>query len=121
MSSRIVYVYNRFLYYPKTESVIFLWYGERECFDSRRVRVCKRFIQSQNSNSAKYDSNQKETGVKAIQVDSLLQFAQEALQKAGLRTQDAETVAKTLVATDTFGVFSHGTNNLYNYIRKIHA
>lgn len=59
--------------------------------------------------------------MKAIQVDSLLQFAQEALQKAGLRTQDAETVAKTLVATDTFGVFSHGTNNLYNYIRKIHA
>ena len=59
--------------------------------------------------------------MKAIQVDELARFAQEALTKAGMCAQDAQTVAKALVTTDTFGVFSHGTNNLYNYIRKMQA
>ena len=59
--------------------------------------------------------------MKAIQVDELLRFAQAALEAAGVGAEDARTIANTLVTTDTFGVFSHGTNNLYNYIRKIQA
>ena len=59
--------------------------------------------------------------MKAIQVDELLRFAQAALEAAGVGAEDARTIANTLVTTDTFGVFSHGTNNLYNYIRKMQA
>ena len=59
--------------------------------------------------------------MKSIQVDELLRFAQEALEAAGVGAEDARTIANTLVTTDTFGVFSHGTNNLYNYIRKMQA
>ena len=59
--------------------------------------------------------------MKSIQVDTLFQFTREALIKTGLSAQNAEIVAQTLVTTDTFGVFSHGTNNLCNYIRKLNA
>ena len=59
--------------------------------------------------------------MKAIQVDELLRFAQAALEAAGVGAEDARTIANTLVTTDTFGVFSHGTNTLYNYIRKMQA
>ena len=59
--------------------------------------------------------------MKSIQVDELLRFAQAALEAAGVGAEDARTIANTLVTTDTFGVFSHGTNNLYNYIRKMQA
>ena len=59
--------------------------------------------------------------MKSIQVDELLRFAQGALEAAGVGAEDAQTIANTLVTTDTFGVFSHGTNNLYNYIRKMQA
>ena len=55
--------------------------------------------------------------MKAIQVDELLRFAQAALEAAGVGAENARTIANTLVTTDTFGVFSHGTNNLYNYIQ----
>lgn len=59
--------------------------------------------------------------MKSIQVDELLRFAREALEAAGVGAENAQTIANTLVTTDTFGVFSHGTNNLYNYIRKMQA
>ena len=59
--------------------------------------------------------------MKAIQVDELLRFAQAALEAVGVGAENARTITNTLVTTDTFGVFSHGTNNLYNYIRKIQA
>ena len=59
--------------------------------------------------------------MKAIQVDELLRFAQAALEAVGVGAENARTIANTLVTTDTFGVFSHGTNNLYNYIRKMQA
>lgn len=59
--------------------------------------------------------------MKSIQVDELLRFAQGALEAAGVGAENARTIANTLVTTDTFGVFSHGTNNLYNYIRKMQA
>lgn len=59
--------------------------------------------------------------MKAIQVDELLRFAQAALEAAGSARRMRGTIANTLVTTDTFGVFSHGTNNLYNYIRKMQA
>ena len=50
--------------------------------------------------------------MKAIQVDELLRFAQAALEAVGVGAENARTIANTLVTTDTFGVFSHGTNNL---------
>ena len=59
--------------------------------------------------------------MKAIQVDELLRFAQGALEAVGVGAENARTIANTLVTTDTFGVFSHGTNNLYNYIHKMQA
>lgn len=59
--------------------------------------------------------------MKAIRVDELLRFVRKTLMNAGVGEADAQTVANTLVTTDTFGVFSHGTNNLYSYIRKINA
>lgn len=58
---------------------------------------------------------------KRIQVTELMRFTQEALENAGISTSDALITANVLVTTDTFGVYSHGTNNLYNYIRKMQA
>ncbi len=59
--------------------------------------------------------------MKVIAVDKLHTFAQEALVQAGLSAHDARTAADALVTTDTFGVRSHGTNNLLGYIRKLQA
>ena len=59
--------------------------------------------------------------MKAIAVDRLHAFAQEAMEKIGLQAKDARTVADVLVTTDTFGVLSHGTKNLLGYAQKIRA
>jgi LDH2 family malate/lactate/ureidoglycolate dehydrogenase len=40
---------------------------------------------------------------------------------AGFDQKDANTVAEVLVTTDTWGTFSHGTNHLRNYLKKISA
>ena len=44
-----------------------------------------------------------------------------ALRKAGVSETDSAVIAEALVTTDLFGVFSHGTKNLLNYILKIQA
>lgn len=56
---------------------------------------------------------------KRIQLDALKEFAIKALVKTGLSENDAEITADTLVTTDMFGVLSHGTKNLYQYILKM--
>ncbi len=56
-----------------------------------------------------------------IQVEVLTAFVVRALTSFGLPENDAATVAEVLVTTDTWGTFSHGTNHLHNYCRKIKA
>jgi len=59
--------------------------------------------------------------MKTIRIDDLKNFTVMALRKSQVSAKDAQTVAEVLVATDMFGVFSHGTKNLLNYILKMQA
>lgn len=59
--------------------------------------------------------------MKKIRIEKLKEFCVEALVKTGTRPEDAETIAEVLVTTDAFGVNSHGTKNLYEYILKEQA
>jgi ureidoglycolate dehydrogenase (NAD+) len=56
-----------------------------------------------------------------VPVDRLHGFCVDALVSSGLRHHDAATTADVLVTTDTWGVFTHGTNNLRGYVRKVKA
>lgn len=56
-----------------------------------------------------------------IKLENLHAFAVKALLDAGMREADAQTVADTLITTDTFGVMTHGTKNLAAYIEKMRA
>lgn len=59
--------------------------------------------------------------MKTIQINALWGFTNQALLQSGVCAEDAKTIADTLVTTDTFGVLSHGTKNLYQYIQKCQA
>jgi len=59
--------------------------------------------------------------MKRILLNELKTFSAEALQKAGVNAANAQIIAETLVTTDMFGVISHGTKNLLNYILKMQA
>lgn len=59
--------------------------------------------------------------MKAIQVDELLRFAQAALEAVGVGAENARDDRQYARDDGHVRVFSHGTNNLYNYIRKIQA
>lgn len=61
------------------------------------------------------------TLVKRVRHEKLLELCIDALKRAGLDDKDADTAAQVLVTTDTWGTFSHGTNHLRNYIKKIRA
>lgn len=56
-----------------------------------------------------------------IKLDELRRFSVETLLKAGVSEEDAKTTAEVLITTDTFGVLTHGTKNLYQYILKMQA
>lgn len=56
-----------------------------------------------------------------IKLDELRRFSVEALLKVGVSEEDAKTTAEVLITTDTFGVLTHGTKNLYQYILKMQA
>ncbi len=56
--------------------------------------------------------------MKKIGVQELTAFCEKALIATGSSEVDAKTIAEVLVTTDTFGVNSHGTKNLYEYIMK---
>lgn len=56
-----------------------------------------------------------------VKINELLKFSTEALVKSGLTEENAKIAAETLVTTDTFGVLSHGTKNLYGYVQKMQA
>ena len=56
-----------------------------------------------------------------VKLDALKSFVLKALQKTGMSETNANTVADTLITTDTFGVMTHGTKNLRQYIQKMQA
>ncbi len=58
---------------------------------------------------------------KRVEVADLTQFCGDVLTVAGLRVEDANTVADVLVMTDTWGTHSHGTGALLNYVRSLQA
>lgn len=59
--------------------------------------------------------------MKRIRIDRLNEFSARAMAACGMREEDAQTVADVLVCTDTFGVTTHGTKNLYGYAQKLRA
>lgn len=59
--------------------------------------------------------------VKKILLDDLRKFSEEALVKTGVSSENAAMAAEALITTDTFGVITHGTRNLYPYIQKMEA
>ncbi len=59
--------------------------------------------------------------MKKVSLKELHEFSVKALMSVGVCEQDAETVAQTLITTDTFGVLTHGTKNLNQYIQKMEA
>lgn len=56
-----------------------------------------------------------------ISVENLEKFCITAMNKSGMKKKDSQITAKVLVTTDTWGIYSHGTKQLYNYIKKIKA
>ena len=59
--------------------------------------------------------------MKKIKLEDLREFSVKALINAGLTKENAEMTADVLITTDTFGVMTHGTKNLGQYIQKMHA
>ena len=57
--------------------------------------------------------------MKQVQLKELEKFCVSALTKVGVKEENAKIVADVLITTDTFGVLSHGTKNLYQYILKM--
>ncbi|HLJ91135.1 MAG TPA: Ldh family oxidoreductase [Candidatus Angelobacter sp.] len=46
-------------------------------------------------------------------------FCIAAMQACGMKEEDARVTAEVLVNADLWGTFTHGTNSLYRYLRKI--
>lgn len=59
--------------------------------------------------------------MKKIKLSELKAFSVTALMNAGLTKENAEMTADVLITTDTFGVMTHGTKNLGQYIQKMQA
>ncbi len=56
-----------------------------------------------------------------VSVAELNRFATSAFCRVGLTDADAAAAADVLVTTDAWGVFTHGTKNLRNYVRRLKA
>lgn len=56
-----------------------------------------------------------------IQIAALKEFCTRALTHEGMSEEDARLCAEVLAETDAFGTHSHGTKNLFNYIKKFRA
>lgn len=59
--------------------------------------------------------------MKKIKLNDLKEFSVNALMNVGLTKENAEITADVLITTDTFGVMTHGTKNLGQYIQKMQA
>ena len=56
-----------------------------------------------------------------IRLENLKDFCQKALEAKGTRSDLAEITARVLSETDAYGTYSHGTKNLYGYVKKAEA
>ena len=56
-----------------------------------------------------------------VSVDDLHAFCMTALRTAGATQSHAQIVSDTLVTTDTWGTFTHGTKLLRDYLRRVRA
>jgi ureidoglycolate dehydrogenase (NAD+) len=56
-----------------------------------------------------------------IFLEDLKAFCIAALIKSGMNEENAKITAEVLAETDSFGTHSHGTKNLFDYIRKVEA
>src|SRR5580700_9228968 len=54
-----------------------------------------------------------------VSAADLHSFCMESLRRAGVRDPHAQIVSDTLVTTDTWGVFTHGTKLLRDYIKRV--
>lgn len=56
-----------------------------------------------------------------VKESNLYNFVSTSLQKYGMSKTDAEITASCLVRTDKWGIYTHGTKNLFGYIQKAQA
>jgi len=56
-----------------------------------------------------------------IKIMELINFCTAVFVKEGMELEDAKKCATVLAETDAFGVHSHGTRNLFNYVKKKNA
>ena len=54
-----------------------------------------------------------------VSVADLHAFCMEALRRAGVREPHAQITSDTLITTDTWGVFTHGTKLLRDYVKRV--
>lgn len=54
-----------------------------------------------------------------VSAGDLHAFCMEALRRAGVRDSHAQITSDTLVTTDTWGVFTHGTKLLRDYVKRV--
>ena len=59
--------------------------------------------------------------MKKIKISELNRFAIASLVAAGMSEENAVITADALITTDTFGVLTHGTKNLNQYIQKMNV
>lgn len=57
----------------------------------------------------------------SVPLESLREFSERALRSTGVPPTPAALAADTLVTTDSWGVFTHGTKNLRGYVRRLRA
>ena len=60
-------------------------------------------------------------GSNKIKLEDLKRFCAAALKKTGMKPEYAAITAEVLADTDGYGTHSHGTKNLYSYIKKSRA
>lgn len=59
--------------------------------------------------------------MKKIKLADLKEFCAQSLIAAGMNEENAKVTAEVLTETDAFGTYSHGTKNLFGYIKKAEA
>jgi len=59
------------------------------------------------------------TGNNLVKAEALREFCIEALEKAGVPTDDARIVADMQVEADLRGVYTHGTGAIYGYVQRL--
>jgi len=59
--------------------------------------------------------------MRKIEKSELISFCAKSLEAAGMSSADASITAQVLTETDALGINSHGTKNLFGYIKKARA